>query len=100
MLKLYTFLIPSYAYDLYVDHETYIKATNKRVIATAYSQSTNETGRIFGFSHSHIPQVYQLLDLITTDNEAVKSMWVNEYAYNPQKNSRTSSTTDKKIIIP
>ena len=60
------------AYDFVRDHETYIKATNKRVIATAYSQSTDETGRIFGFSHSHIPQVYQLLDLITTDNEAVK----------------------------
>ena len=73
------------AYDFVRDHETYIKATNKRVIATAYSQSTDETGRIFGFSHSHIPQVYQLLDLITTDNEAVKSMWVNEYAYDPQK---------------
>ena len=37
------------AYDFVRDHETYIKATNKRVIATAYSQSTDETGRILDF---------------------------------------------------
>lgn len=73
------------AYDFVRDHEVYMKATNKRIIATAYSQSTDTTGRIFGFSHSHIPQVYHLLDLITTDNEAVRSMWVNEYAYDSQK---------------
>lgn len=73
------------AYDFVRDHEVYVKATNKRIIATAYSQSTDSTGRIFGFSHSHIPQVYHLLDLITTDNEAVRSMWVNEYAYDLQK---------------
>ena len=73
------------AYDFVRDHEVYIKATGKHIVATAYSQSTDTTGRVFGFSHSHIPQVYHLLDLITTDNEAVRSMWINEYAYNPQK---------------
>lgn len=73
------------AYDFVRDHEVYIKATGKHIVATAYSQSTDTTGRVFGFSHSHIPQIYHLLDLITTDNEAVRSMWINEYAYNPQK---------------
>ena len=69
------------AYDFVRDHAVYIKATGKKIIATSYSQSTDETGRIFGFSHSHLPQIYHLLSEITTDNEAVKSMWVNEYAY-------------------
>ena len=69
------------AYDFVRDHAVYIKATGKKVIATSYSQSIDETGRVFGFSHSHLPQVYHLLAEITTDNEAVKSMWVNEYAY-------------------
>ena len=69
------------AYDFVRDHAVYIKATGKKIIATSYSQSTDETGRVFGFSHSHLPQIYHLLSEITTDNEAVKSMWVNEYAY-------------------
>lgn len=69
------------AYDFVRDHAVYIKATGKKIIATSYSQSTDETGRVFGFSHSHLPQIYHLLSEITTDNEAIKSMWVNEYAY-------------------
>lgn len=73
------------AYDFVRDHAVYLAATNKRVIATAYSQSTNETGRVFGFSHSHLPQIYHLVSLITTDNEAVHRMWIDEYAYDPKR---------------
>lgn len=73
------------AYDFVRDHATYLTATKKHIIATAYSQSTDETGRVFGFSHSHIPQIYHLVSLITTDNEAVRRMWMDEYAYDPKR---------------
>lgn len=73
------------AYDFVRDHAVYLKATGKKIIATSYSQSTDETGRVFGFSHSHLPQVYHLLSTITTDNEAVRSMWIDEYAYDADK---------------
>jgi len=67
------------------DHSLYLKASNKRVIATSYSQSIDGTGYIFGFSHTHIPEIYDQLDYITTDNDAVKAMWVDEYSYDPEK---------------
>lgn len=73
------------AYDFVRDHAAYLTATKRRIIATAYSQSTDETGRVFGFSHSHLPQIYHLLSLITTDNEAVRRMWIEEYAYDPKR---------------
>ena len=73
------------AYDFVRDHAVYLGATNKHIIATAYSQSTDETGRVFGFSHSHLPQVYPQLSLITTDNQAVRTMWTEEYAYDPKR---------------
>ena len=88
------------AYDFVRDHAVYIKATGKKVIATSYSQSTDETGRIFGFSHSHLPQVYHLLAEITTDNEAVKSMWVNEYAYDADAITVHHQPLDSSMYTP
>ena len=72
-------------YDFVRDHEQYLTATNKKIIATAYSQSSDASQRIFGFSHTHIPQIYNQLSFITTDNQPIKDVWVNEYAYDPDK---------------
>lgn len=72
-------------YDFARDHEPYIKATGKKIIATSYSQSTDDSKRIFGFSHTHVPQVYPLLSQLTTDNEVVKKMWIDEYAFDKSK---------------
>ena len=88
------------AYDFVRDHAVYIKATGKKVIATSYSQSTDESGRVFGFSHSHLPQVYHLLAEITTDNEAVKSMWVNEYAYDADVITVHHQPLDSSMYTP
>lgn len=73
------------AYDFVSDHSTYIQSTDKYILATSYSQSTDKSGRIFGFSHTHLPKIYHLLALITTDNDAVKKMWIEEYAFDMQK---------------
>jgi len=67
------------------DHSLYLKASGKKIIATSYSQSIDGTGYVFGFSHTHIPEIYDQLDYITTDNDAVKAMWVDEYFYDPKK---------------
>ena len=67
------------------DHSLYLKASGKKIIATSYSQSIDGTGYVFGFSHTHIPEIYDQLDYITTDNDAVKAMWVDEYSYDPEK---------------
>jgi glycosyltransferase involved in cell wall biosynthesis len=73
------------AYDFIETHSAYIKATNKKLTVTSFSQSTDESGRVFGYSHTHVPRVYDLIDTITTDNNAVKGMWVREYGFDPQK---------------
>jgi glycosyltransferase involved in cell wall biosynthesis len=72
-------------YDFIYSHRNYIKGSNKKVIATSYSQSTDSTGRVFGFSHTHVPKVYDILDFITTDNQAVIDVWRDEYGFDPEK---------------
>jgi glycosyltransferase involved in cell wall biosynthesis len=73
------------AYDFIQSHQAYIKGSGKKIIATSFSQSTDETGRVFGFSHTHVPRVYDLIDYITTDNQAVIDMWRNEYGFDEAK---------------
>jgi glycosyltransferase involved in cell wall biosynthesis len=73
------------AYDFFTSHEKYIKATDKKIIATSFSQSVDGTGRVFGYSHTHVPQIYEMATAITTDNQAVVNMWTNEYGFDPAR---------------
>lgn len=69
-------------YNFLERHATYLKGSHKKVIVTSFSQSTDESGRVFGFSHTHVPYVYDLADIITTDNTNVKDMWIDQYGFN------------------
>jgi len=66
-------------------HKKYIKASEKKVVITSFSQSTDETERVFGYSHTHVPAVYDIADLITSDNNTVINMWQSDYGFNPDK---------------
>lgn len=68
-------------YDFVRRHKKYLSATNKQIIATSFSESTDSTGRVFGFSHTHVPYVYEQCALITTDNSIVRDMWINLYGF-------------------
>ncbi len=70
-------------YKFIGQHKKYLKATNKTVLATSFSQSTDGTGRIFGYSHTHVPPIYDIASIITTDNTPVQAMWVTEYGFKP-----------------
>lgn len=72
-------------YDFIKKHKKYIAATNKKVVATSFSESTDETGRVFGFSHTHVPYIYDLCDYVTTDNSVVRDMWVELYGFDRSK---------------
>lgn len=74
-----------FAYNFIVSHSAYIISSGKSIVATSFSQSTDETGRIFGYSHTHMPLIYDLASIITTDNQAVADMWVREYGFDSQK---------------
>jgi glycosyltransferase involved in cell wall biosynthesis len=75
-----------FGYEFVRLHENYLKSSNKRIIITSFSQSVEpETGRLYGYSHTHVPFVYEIADLITSDNQAVIDMWVNEYGFRHDK---------------
>lgn len=73
------------AYDFVATHAAYIHNSSKHVVATSFSQSTDDTGRIFGYSHTHVPEVYELCDFVTSDNQAVLDMWHKEYGFDVNK---------------
>lgn len=73
-------------YDYVRYHKKYIKGSKKHIVATSFSQSIdNETGRVYGFSHTHVPYIYDQLSQVTTDNEAVSRMWTQEYGFDASK---------------
>jgi len=74
-----------FGYDFVRLHAQYISATNKKVIVTSFSQSVDATGRVFGYSHTHVPFVYSQTSLITSDNQAVLNMWQKDYGFDPKK---------------
>lgn len=75
-----------FGYDFVRQHATYIKSTRKAVVITSFSQSVDrQSGRIYGYSHTHVPYVYDLATLITSDNKAVIDMWASEYGFDSSK---------------
>ena len=74
-----------FGYDFIRLHEDYIRSTDRKIVLTAFSQSLNEEGRTFGYSHTHVPLVYDLATLITSDNQTVLDMWKNDYGFNESK---------------
>lgn len=73
------------AYNFVESHQPYLQATKKQLTVTSFSQSTDTSGRVFGYSHSHVPHVYDAAQCITTDNQAVADMWQTEYGFEPSK---------------
>jgi glycosyltransferase involved in cell wall biosynthesis len=74
-----------FGYEFIRLHHTYLLATGRKIIATAFSQSLDRQGRVFGYSHTHIPFVYDFTTLITSDNQAVIDMWQKEYGFDSNK---------------
>ena len=72
-------------YDFLRRHKKYLSGSDKKVIVTSFSESIDESGRTFGFSHTHVPYVYEECAYITTDNSVVQNMWVNLYGFSEEK---------------
>lgn len=68
-------------YDFINSISNRIKAKELSVAATSFSQEIDTEGRVLGYSHTHMPSIYNLTSIITTDNQAVVDMWVNEYGF-------------------
>ena len=74
-----------FGYDFIASHKDYIKGSGKKVVATAFSESVDAEGKVFGYSHTHVPKVYDICTLITSDNQALLTMWQEEYGFDPGK---------------
>lgn len=74
-----------FGYDFLANHTDYIRGSGKKVIATAFSESIDTEGRVFGYSHTHVPKIYDICSLITSDNQALLDMWEREYGFDPHK---------------
>ena len=72
-------------YDFVKRHRAYLRHTDRKVVATSFSQSIDDTGRVFGYSHTHTPKIYEETDVITSDNQTVLTMWEKEYGFDPRK---------------
>jgi len=66
-------------------HKAYITGKGIKVIASSFSQSVDKDGRRYGYSHTHIPFIYDVASLITSDNQAVISMWQKDYGFDKDK---------------
>lgn len=87
-------------YDFVRSHASYMQATNKHLILTSFSQSTDDTGRVFGYSHTHVPFVYDLAEAITSDNQAVLTMWEQDYGFDPKKLSLHKQRAEMPQLAP
>lgn len=75
-----------FGYEFVRLHENYILSSGKKVVVTSFSQSVDHTtGRLYGYSHTHVPFVYDIATLVTSDNQAVIDMWEKEYGFDPKK---------------
>ena len=75
-----------FGYEFVRLHENYIRSSEKKVVATSFSQSVDPTtGKLYGYSHTHVPFVYDIATLVTSDNRAVIDMWEKEYGFDPEK---------------
>lgn len=74
-----------FGYDFIQLHQAYVKNSDKKVVLTSFSQSVDKDGRLYGYSHTHVPFVYDQASLITSDNEAVIQMWQSDYGFDSTK---------------
>lgn len=90
-----------FGYEFIRLHGNYIKSSGRRVVITSFSQSVEQTtGRLYGYSHTHVPFVYDIADIITSDNQAVLDMWATEYGFNAKKLIVHRQPIDIDKIVP
>jgi len=73
------------AYDFVKSHKLWLQQHSVQIAATSFSQETNEVGRLLGYSHTHMPEIYDSLSIITSDNQAVLTMWQKDYGFDPAR---------------
>jgi len=73
------------AYDFIASHASWLRDRGVRIAATSFSQEIVESGRTLGYSHSHMPEIYDLATVITSDNQTVLDMWRTDYGFAAQK---------------
>jgi len=74
-----------FGYDFVESHRSYIKTSNKTVIATSFGRTFGSDGQYIGYTDKFVPRVYDLLTLATSDNQATLKAWQQEYGFDAKK---------------
>lgn len=69
------------AYDFVSNYQSLIKALDVSVYCFAFGEEFDEEGRLWGHIHTGIPNVYQVIHRIITDNENTVNKLSREYAF-------------------
>lgn len=72
-------------YDFVYSHKQWLANHSVQVVATSFSQEMLDSGRVLGYSHTHVPEIYDETTLITSDNRAVVEMWRQDYGFDARK---------------
>ena len=67
-------------YQALIAHQDEIRQ-NTKVIFSSYNYIENPNGRLTGYSVEDLPKVYRAGDIITTDNQMSKDIWVKSFKF-------------------
>lgn len=73
------------AYDFCKSHKGWLKQHGIKLAATSFSQEISPEGKTLGYSHTHVPEIYDYASYITSDNNAVTTMWQHDYGFDARK---------------
>lgn len=85
-------------YQALIAHQDEIRK-NTKIIFSSYNYIENPNGRLTGYSVEDLPKAYRAGDIITTDNQMSKDIWVKSFKFreNDIKIHRQLITNFKKF---
>lgn len=70
----------------YIDtYRESIKSAGRKIVLTGYNEIITDRKRREGYVHDIIPAIYDLADVVTTDNNEIAQLWRAEYGLNTSK---------------
>jgi glycosyltransferase involved in cell wall biosynthesis len=72
-------------YEYVISKGERLRKDNIKVILTAYNYIMLESGRVAGYSVNELPRASDFADVVTTDTEIIKQMWIEKYGIENEK---------------
>ena len=69
-------------YDCIIKHGEQIRKNNIKIIFSSYNYLMGVHGEYIGYTVQELPLAFRQGDVITTDNQVSKQLWVNHFGFN------------------